>query len=340
MTVFHAIGPNGHAPAMRTAATQQQAGGAAENSAASVASLPQLPQNRPMDLDLQERIPVNRYRPSAPLRVTLDSIEKITPEGSPNDVRHLVLRWRPGEFWWQEGQSVGIIAPGLTAKGRAQPVRLFSIASARGGEDGDGCTLGLTVKRFYWTVPETGVVIPGLCSNYLCDAQVGDQMLMTGPVGREMVPLDWSAPMLLIATGTGIAPFRAFLQQRSRLPAAERGKTLLVFGAQTEGDLSYREWMDDLAVHDSGLQIVYARSREEKTATGKRMYVQDRLREYGHQAWQLLQDPRAVTYLCGLKGMEEGIDDALAATALDHGADWPALRQTLLDEKRFRVEVY
>ncbi len=293
-----------------------------------------------MDLALQAQIPVNRYRPSSPLRVTLQSIEQLTTPGGPNDVRHLVLRWQPGEFDWREGQSVGIVAPGLNAKGRPHPVRLFSIASARDGEDGDGTSLALTVKRFYWTNPDTGEVIPGLCSNYLCDAQAGDQMWMTGPVGREMVPLDWAAPMLLIATGTGIAPFRAFLQQRARLSPAERGQCLLVFGAQTADDLSYRAWMDDLCATDPQLQVVYARSREEKTADGRRMYVQDRLRDHGASAWSLLQDPRAEVYLCGLKGMEDGIDAALADIAAQQSGDWPELRQRLRDEHRLRIEVY
>lgn len=293
-----------------------------------------------MDLALQAQIPVNRYRPSSPLRVTLASIDQLTSAANANDVRHLVLRWQPGEFTWHEGQSVGIIPPGLNAKGRPHPVRLFSIASARDGEDGDGCSLALTVKRFYWTNPDTGEVIPGLCSNYLCDAKAGDQLWMTGPVGREMVPLDWTAPMLLVATGTGIAPFRAFLQQRSRLTAEQRGPCLLVFGAQTADDLSYRAWMDDLAAADPQLQVVYARSREEKTADGRRMYVQDRLRDHGAAAWALLADPRAELYLCGLKGMDDGIEAALADIAAQQGGDWPTLRQQLRDEHRFRVEVY
>ncbi|MBM4343175.1 MAG: ferredoxin--NADP(+) reductase [Deltaproteobacteria bacterium] len=293
-----------------------------------------------MDLALQAQIPVNRYRPSAPLRVTLQSIERLTAPDSPNDVRHLVLRWQPGEFNWHEGQSVGIVPPGVNAKGRPHPVRLFSIASASDGENGDGTTLALTIKRFFWTIPETGEVLPGLCSNYLCDAKPGDQMWMTGPVGREMVPLDWTAPMVLVATGTGIAPFRAFLQQRSRLAPAQRGRCLVVFGAQTADDLSYRAWMDGLVATDPLLHVVYARSREEKTSDGRRMYVQDRLRHHGAVAWELLADPRAELYLCGLKGMEDGIEAALADIARQHGGDWPGLRQRLRDEHRLRIEVY
>lgn len=293
-----------------------------------------------MDLALQDKIPVNRYRPSGALSVVLESIERLTPADCANDVGHLVLRWQPGEFTFLEGQSVGIVPPGLNHRGRPHPVRLFSIASARGGEDGDGCSLALTVKRFFWTVPDTGEVIPGVCSNYLCDVVVGDRLQMTGPVGREMVPDTWSAPMLLVATGTGIAPFRAFLQHRSRLAPAERGPMLVVFGAQTEAELSYRAWMDDLVAADPTLEVVYARSREEKTADGRRMYVQDKLRAHADAAWRLLSDPRAVVYMCGLKGMEDGIESALAAIAADHGADWAALREALHADHRFRVEVY
>lgn len=293
-----------------------------------------------MDLDLQARIPVNRYRPSAPLEVELVSTTRLTPAGSPNDVRHLVLRWPKEEFSFLEGQSVGIVPPGHNARGRPHPVRLFSIASARAGEDGDGRTLALLVKRFFWTVPDTGEVIPGLCSNHLCDARPGDVLRMTGPVGREMVPDDWTAPMILVATGTGIAPFRGFLQARDRLARRDRAPVLLVYGAQTAGDLCYAGWLDGLAASDPTLWVAYARSREETTADGRRLYVQDRLALCADVAWPLLRDPRCGIYLCGLRGMEDGVDAALAATAMAHGGDWPALRQALHAEHRYRIEVY
>lgn len=92
--------------------------------------------------------------------------------------------------------------------------RLYSIASSRYGDDFDGQTASLCVRRAVYVDPETGKEDPakkGLCSNFLCDATPGTEISMTGPTGKVLLlPADANAPLICVATGTGIAPFRSF----------------------------------------------------------------------------------------------------------------------------------
>ncbi len=106
-----------------------------------------------------------------------------------------------------EGQSIGVIAPGVDKDGKPHLPRLYSISSPRDGERANYNNLSLTVKR------EEG----GVCSNYVCDLKKGDKVSMTGPFGSTfLVPNDASARILMICTGTGSAPFRAFTMRRQR----------------------------------------------------------------------------------------------------------------------------
>ena len=92
-------------------------------------------------------------------------------------------------FW--EGQSYGVIPPGTKINSRGKEVphgtRLYSIASSRYGDEFDGKTTTLCVRRATYWDPEMNAEDPakkGLCSNFLCDAKPGDEVTMTGPTGK------------------------------------------------------------------------------------------------------------------------------------------------------------
>jgi ferredoxin--NADP+ reductase len=288
-------------------------------------------------------LPFNLYKPQAPLPVTVVANQPLTPSTAPEqEVRHIVLAWPAGTFRFREGQSVGIPPPGLNARGRPHPPRLYSIASPRTGEDGAGTTLALTVKRFFFGDDESGQRLPGKSSNFLCDAQPGDVVRMTGPAGKDLLlPDDLSAPLLLIATGTGIAPYRAFaLRRLGPQLEAGAGPMWLVFGARRQQDVLYAPLWHDLAASAAPFRCTLALSREQTTAAGGRMHVQDRLLEHAAEVWRFVQQPAAHVYVCGIKGMEFPVEAAFAAIAGQHGADWAGLLATLRAERRWRVETY
>lgn len=292
------------------------------------------------DLPQAEReIPLNLYRHGAPLMVRVVENRRLTPADCGNEVHHVTVQFPVGDFPFLEGQSAGFSPPGLNARGRPHVPRLYSLACDRDGERGQPGTLAICVKRVQFRM-EDGTPAQGLASHMLCDAQPGDELPMTGPAGRDFILPDTpGVNLLMIGTGTGVAPFRGFAQRRSKWPAQERGRAWLFFGVQTHGDALYAdEWQAFAA--DPRFQVTYAFSREETTADGRRVYVQDRIRAAGNELLQFVQNPQTHVYICGIKGMEVGVDEAFAALATAAGLDWRALRQELRIAGRWHVEVY
>lgn len=283
-------------------------------------------------------IPINLFRPQAPLAMTLVAKEHLTPEGHPSDVQHLVLEYPEGAFRYLEGQSVGVIPPGTTEAGKPHQLRLYSVASKRTGDDGKGHSVSFCVKRVRYTDPETGEERLGVATNYLCDLEPGAQIQTTGPIGRTfLLPEDPQIPLIMIATGTGIAPFRAFWEQLADTQAST--EAWLFFGVPTTPEILYHDELRPLV--DSGaLKLSLAISREQQTPDGKRVYVQHRLAEHADALWSLLADRQAVVYICGIKGMEKGVEDAFAAMAHAHGVDWESLLPQLKKAHRWHAETY
>lgn len=285
-------------------------------------------------------IPSNIYKQATPWEAAVLEHTRLTAPDSPNEVDHIVLDISGSDLYYLEGQSIGVVPPGTDENGKPHKLRLYSIASPRYGDDGQSKTVSICVKRAITVDPETGKVYPGVCSNYLCDLKVGDKVKITGPVGRHfLLPPEPNAHMIMIATGTGIAPFRAFLKVRYNERAHETGQTWLFFGAQTRKDFLYENEYPDYGKYDT-FHLVTAFSREEKNAEGGRMYVQHRLQEHAQVLFNLLKQPNAYIYMCGLKGMEPGVMEGLEKAATQQGINWTDFLQQLKAEKRWLVEVY
>ncbi|MEB3245425.1 MAG: FAD-binding oxidoreductase [Vampirovibrionales bacterium] len=290
-------------------------------------------------------IPSNLYKPNAPFSATVLGNHRVTDPSSPNDVRHVTFDLAGGNLTYLEGQSLGVLPPGIdAATQKPHKLRLYSIASTAQGDNGKGHTVSLCVKRVAYTCPQTGNEIKGVCSNFVCDLQPGDTVQVTGPVGKSfLMPNALGAPpnanVIMVATGTGIAPFRAFVKKRFENQTQESGQYWLFFGVQSRADFMYEsEWQT--YQNDSAFHLVTAFSREEKTDAGERMYVQHRLAEHGAQLLSLLTQPNTYFYICGLRGMEAGIHAGLTTAAQAAGQDWPALHAQMQAEHRWHVEVY
>jgi ferredoxin--NADP+ reductase len=81
-------------------------------------------------------------------------------------------------------------------------------------------------------------------------------------------------------------------------------------------------------------------SREQQNAQGQRLYVQHLLFENRHTIFKLLQEPHTYFYICGLRGMEDGILSSLEQAGQEQGVDWFGLYEQLKAEKRWHIEVY
>lgn len=205
-----------------------------------------------------------------------------------------------------------MVPAGDAGNGKAHKLRLYSIAAPTGGETGDGTIITTTVKRLLDEHWESHKLVQGLCSNYLCDLNVGDEILLTGPVGKRfLLPSDPSKhDYIFIATGTGIAPFRGMLLDLIKQGMPSR--VALLMGAPYESDLLYDDDLSAWAERYENFSYHTAISRHTTPNQPRPLYVQDRLRESFDTLGPMLASDRTLVYICGLAGMELGVFQQLA----------------------------
>ena len=278
---------------------------------------------------------VNLYGIHTPATATVSGNFRLTAEDASSDIRHIVLDFGNASFPVLEGQTIGILAPGLDATGRPHHVRLYSVASPRDGERPKYNNLSLTVKRV--TADHDGQAAHGVASNYLCDLKKGDKVNVVGPYGTSfLMPNHPGSNLLMICTGTGSAPMRAMTERRRRKSQPkEDGKLMLFFGARTAAELPYFGPLTRLPKEFIDINLAFSRVPGQP-----RQYVQDLIRNRADDIVHLLKDGNTYLYLCGLKGMEKGVDEAFADICSSHGLDWKALQAELLSQGRYHVETY
>jgi NADPH-ferrihemoprotein reductase len=176
---------------------------------------------------------------------------------------------------------------------------------------------------------EGRITIPGLATNYLLAHHVEDKngYTLQGPgttlEGRKVyaqirkskfrLPALASQPIIMVAAGTGIAPFRGFIQERARIQRVGKGcgKMILYFGCRgPEEDYIYREELAQLqAVLEDQLSIVTAFSRHE----GKKVYVQERILEDNERISGMLIEGNANLYICGSAAMAREVNNTISS---------------------------
>ena len=193
-------------------------------------------------------------------------------------------------------------------------------------------------------------VYRGVCSNHICDMTPGDEVLITGPTGAEMLlPEDPEANIIMLATGTGIAPMRSYMRLLFHDKAGAssdggrkfKGLAWLFMGVPYSKSLlyddehqAYKKEFPDQFRYD------YAVSREDKNAAGQKMYIQTKMAEYAEELWELMQDKRTHVYMCGLKGMESGMAECFGPIAEKNGLVWTEFAKAMKKADRYHVEVY
>jgi benzoyl-CoA 2,3-dioxygenase component A len=282
-----------------------------------------------------ERPSVALYAPGHPAHARVAGNFRLTDDGATSDIRHVVLDFGATAFPVLEGQSVGIQPPGADAQGRPHALRLYSVASPRDGERPGYNNLSLTVKRV--RAGFDGAAHDGLCSNYVCDLKPGDEVRVVGPYGASfLMPNHPGANLLMICTGTGSAPMRAMTERRRRRRAlGEGGRLMLFFGARSPAELPYFGPLMKLPREFIDINFAFSRVPGQQ-----KQYVQDRIRERAADVARLLSDEQTYVYVCGLKGMEAGVDEALRSVCLGHALDWSTLLPALRAAGRYHVETY
>ncbi|WP_047438072.1 MULTISPECIES: assimilatory sulfite reductase (NADPH) flavoprotein subunit [Aeromonas] len=226
-------------------------------------------------------------------------------------------------------QLVGLLRP-LTP-------RLYSIASAQ-SEVEEEVHLTVGVVRY---PQEDGTVRSGAASSYLADRLIedGEVRVFVEHNDNFRLPANPDTPVIMVGPGTGIAPFRAFMQEREAQGA--EGKNWLFFGNPhfTQDFLYQVEWQRYVK---SGLlsKISLAFSRDQ----ANKIYVQDRLREAGLELYQWLE-AGAHFYVCGdANKMAKDVQEALLDVIAEHGHKSREEAEEYLSElrraKRYQRDVY
>lgn len=215
--------------------------------------------------------------------------------------------------------------------------RLYSIASSQ-SEVEEEVHLTVGVVRY---PQEDGTVRSGAASSYLADrlAEDAEVRVFVEHNDNFRLPSNPDTPVIMVGPGTGIAPFRAFLQEREAQGA--EGKNWLFFGNPhfTQDFLYQVEWQRYVK---SGLlsKISLAFSRDQ----ANKIYVQDRLREAGLELYQWLE-AGAHFYVCGdANHMAKDVQEALLEVIAEHGHKSREEAEEYLSElrraKRYQRDVY
>ena len=268
---------------------------------------------------------VGLYNSRNPAQVVVQGNFRLTDEAG-HDVRHIIFNIGDAAVPVLEGQTIGIIPPGLDINNKAHNARLYSVSNPRDGERPGYNNISLTVKR-----EEKGV-----CSNYLCDLNKGNTVDIIGPFGSTfLMPDDPSAHLLMICTGTGSAPMRAFTMRRQRSVTNNSGGMTLFFGARNSGSLPYFGPLTKVPKSLMTQHLVYSRD-----PNVPKEYVQDRLLQNSDIVGKLLNNSSTHIYICGLRDMEAGVEEALNKIVNDTGKNWKDLRDEMRADGRFHVETY
>lgn len=273
------------------------------------------------DIKLPE-VELNIRTPRDPVEVPIVENRVCTKESSPNFVRHVTfdVGGTDLEGHIRVGQSVGILPPGKNDSGRDYKLRLYSVASPTKGEDGNSNLVSTTVKRTIEELQDNQLYL-GVCSNYLADLEPGDKVKMTGPSGRRFLLPENTGDFnyIFFATGTGIAPYRGMIQEL--MDSGHANQIVLVFGCPYRTDLLYADYFEPLNEEVDNFHYLPHISREARRDDGSKKYVQTCLWDEAELLDPLLEKDNTLMYICGLKGMEYGIYEALGKKGLDQYLD-------------------
>lgn len=266
--------------------------------------------------------------------------QRVTPD-SAAEVRHLTLEVLDPAFQFVEGQSIGVLVPGPHAFGNAQHLRRYSIANARNLPMGDGVTLELLVRRCFYVDEISGERYPGVASNYLCDARPGDPLTISGPyLSPFKMPLDNRANLLMIGTGTGVAPFRAFAQLIYERRGDWKGQVRLYYGGRSGLDLMYaNDETTDLANYYDDKTFQAFRALGTRPMMSSSQALEQGLAEHAADAWRLIRESNTHVFLSGLGKIAQVFDQVMAEQAGSADA-WKQFKQQLIDEGRWSELTY
>lgn len=231
--------------------------------------------------------------------------------------------------WAELVEIVGAIKP-----------RHYSIASSMNMHPD---SVHLLVVDHTWVTPQ-GRLRRGQCTRYLQGLREGEMVTVSVKPSIMKLPASHSTPIVMAGLGTGMAPFRAFLQERlyqQQVNQVDIGEMVLYFGSRSSREeYLYGEELETYLTMGTLTHMGLAFSRDQ----AHKIYIQHKIREDGALLWRLLHVQRGTFYLCGPTWPAADVQDAITANLEQEGA-WSS--QRAIDEvmamkaaERYILEVY
>jgi ferredoxin--NADP+ reductase len=284
---------------------------------------------------------LSEYEESTRYSAVVVSNERITGEASKAEIRELVLDVARPDFPFQIGQSVGVVVPGDAAFGKEKHFRLYSVADLPEQGGAGKPRIKIAVRRCSYIDSFSGEEYPGVASNYLCDLAPGDSITMTGPFGIVFeVPEERDANLILIGSGTGIAPFRAFVKHIYRDVPDFAGRIWLFYGAQSGLEMAYmNDEKDDFTQYYDRETFEAFRALSVRPGWSDKIAWDAALKERGEELWAMLGDAKTHVYVAGLSKMIEELDAVFASIA-GSKEKWKRRKAELMAGRRWVELVY
>ena len=269
------------------------------------------------------------------------SSERITAMDADAEVREITLDVQRSNFEIEVGQSIAVIAPGTPELGNAQHVRLYSVADIPEKSPEGKTRLRICVRRVNYLDEYSGEQYPGQASNYLCDLKPGDPLPIAGPFGIAFsLPEESDATLILIGTGTGIAPFRAFVKKLYREGSNFTGQVYLFHGAQSGIEMIYMndEKNDFINYYDEETFKAFE-ALSPRPNWADPIAWDFAIGERGDEILVMLDDPKTYVYVAGLEKMRPELDTVFSG--LIGGADkWADQKAELMAAGRWVELLY
>ena len=235
-------------------------------------------------------------------------------------IEHPSIKWTPQEF--------------VDTLARLQP-RLYSIASS----------LKAHPEQVHFTIDVVhyeshGRKRKGVCSSFLAERAEEVPVPVFPNTSKFRLPEDGNTPIIMVGPGTGVAPFRAYLQERKAVGA--KGKNWLFFGSQkAQCNYFYKEEFDQLKSEGVLTKIDFAFSRDQ----AEKVYVQDRMMASGAEIWKWMDAEGAHFFVCGdARRMAKDVDAALRKIVQEQGGksvdESNEYIEKLKSDKRYKRDVY
>ncbi|MEM7550434.1 MAG: ferredoxin-NADP reductase [Bacteroidota bacterium] len=270
---------------------------------------------------------------------TVKKSKRLTPEET-EEIREILIEVSDSNFKPKVDQSFGVLVETDGEFGIKRHHRLYSVADIP--NQSEGLTqLKMLVKRCSYVDDFSGELYPGVASNYLCNRQPGDKIVITGPHSLPfVVPEDKTADLILIGMGTGIAPFRAFVKHIYKNMKDWEGKIRLFYGARSGLELLY------LNDHDGDLTNYY----DEETfkafhALSPRPHMNDpialdkAIEERASEIMEMLNKVNTRIYVAGYEKIRDVLDTAFS-NILGSREAWLNRKAELIAGKKWMEIIY